>query len=115
MVNKKEEEDMAEDKPGLGDMAGMLKQLRQMQKDLEQAQKELQKATVSAEAADGAIKITVTGDQRITALEIADDLLASGDAAELSRLLQAAFNDALEQSRQMAKERLGPMATSLNV
>jgi len=106
---------MADDKPGLGDMAGMLKQLRQMQKDLETAQKELKQATVNAEAGDGAVKITVTGDQRVTALEISEALVAEGDAAKLSRLLQTAFNDALEKSRQMAKDHLGPMAANLNL
>ncbi len=106
---------MADNKPGLGDMAGMLKQLRQMQKDLETAQKELKKATVNAEAGNGAVKITVTGDQRVTALEISDELFAEGDAQKVSRLLQEAFNDALEQSRQMAKDHLGPMAANLNL
>ena len=102
------------DKPGLGELGGMMKQLRQMQKDLESAQKELKKATVSAEAANGAVKITVSGDQRVTKLEIADEVLADGDGAKLSRLLQEAFNQALEDSRQMAKERLGPLATNFN-
>lgn len=106
---------MADNKPGLGDMAGMLKQLRQMQKDLETAQKELKNATVDAEAGNGAVKITVTGDQRVTSLEISDELLASGDAKKVSRLLQEAFNDALEQSRKMAKDHLGPMAANLNL
>ena len=99
--------------PGLGDMAGMLKQLKQMQSDLATAQKELAKETVTAEAGKGAVKVTVTGDQRVTDVQIDVALLAAGDAKKLSSLVQEAFNTALEDSRELAKKRLGPLASSL--
>ncbi len=99
--------------PGLGDMAGMLKQLKQMQSDLAKAQKELAKETVTAEAGKGAVKVTVTGDQRVTDVQIDAALVASGDAERLSELIQEAFNIALEDSREMAKKRLGPLASGL--
>ena len=51
-------------------MGGMLKQLRQMQKDLLKAQNDLAKETVSAKTGDGAVRVTISGDQRITDLEI---------------------------------------------
>lgn len=97
--------------PGLGDMGGMLKQLRQLQGDLVKAQKELAKETVTAEVADGAIKIVITGDQRLTSLEISPEAAADPN---LSKLLMEGFNDALEASRQMAKDRLGPLSQGLN-
>ena len=99
--------------PGMGDMAGMLKQLRQMQGELAKAQKELAKETVTAEAGKGAVRVTVTGDQRLTDLEIDPELLAAGDTAHLSKLLQEAFNKALDDSREMAKKRLGPLTAGL--
>ncbi|MCL4258725.1 MAG: YbaB/EbfC family nucleoid-associated protein [Anaerolineales bacterium] len=97
--------------PGLGDMGGMLSQLRQLQGDLVKAQKELAKETVTAEVADGAIKIVITGDQRLTSLEISPEAAADPKLAEL---LMEGFNDALEASRQMAKDRLGPLSQGLN-
>lgn len=99
------------DNPNLG---GMLKQLRQMQKDLVQAQKELAKETVTAETGTGAVRVTVTGDQRVTDLQIDSSLLENGDAQKLSRLLQEAFNQALEDSRQLAQKRLGPLSSGMN-
>ena len=99
--------------PGLGDMAGMLKQLRQMQGELAKAQKELAKETVTAEAGKGQVRVTITGDQRVTELELNPALLAGGDAHKLSQLVQEAFNKALEASREMAKQRLGPLAGGL--
>jgi DNA-binding protein YbaB len=55
----------------------------------------------------------VSGDQRITELYIDPALLAAGDVRQLSLLLQEAFNQALEESREMAKKRLGPLASGL--
>jgi DNA-binding YbaB/EbfC family protein len=104
---------MMDKMPGLGDMAGMLKQLRQMQGELAKAQKELAKETVSAEAGKGQVRVTVTGDQRVTDVVIDPALMAAGDARKLSELVQEAFNKALNESREMAKKRLGPLAGGL--
>lgn len=101
--------------PGLGDMGGMLKQLRQMQSELVKAQKELAKETVTAEAGQGAVKITVSGDQRVTSLEIDPALFSAGDSKKLGKLVQEAMNKALDDSRELAKKRLGPLASGLNV
>jgi DNA-binding YbaB/EbfC family protein len=100
-------------KPGLGDMVGMLKQLRQMQGELAKAQKELAKETVTAEAGKGSVKVSVSGDQRVTELHIDPALLTAGDVRQLSALLQEAFNQALDESRELAKKRLGPLASGL--
>ncbi|MCL5428490.1 MAG: YbaB/EbfC family nucleoid-associated protein [Chloroflexi bacterium] len=101
--------------PGLGDMAGMLKQLRQMQGELVKAQKELAKETVNGEGGKGAVKVTVTGDQRVTKLEIEPGLLSAGNAERLNQLLIEALNDALNESRELAKKRLGPLTSGLGL
>ncbi len=95
-------------------MGGMLKQLRQMQKELVKAQKELAKEKVVAEAEGGEIRVTISGDQRLTDLHISPEFLASSDAKKLTSALQKAFNQALEDSRKMAQERLGPLSAGLN-
>lgn len=101
--------------PGLGDMGGMLKQLRQMQDELVKAQKELAKETVTGEAGKGAVRVTVTGDQRVTDLQIDQALLSAGDVSKLTQLVQEAMNKALEESRELAKKRLGPLSQGLNL
>lgn len=101
--------------PGLGDMGGMLKQLRQMQGELVKAQKELAKETVTAEAGKGAVKVTVTGDQRVTDLQIDATLVGASDTRKLTQLLQEAMNKALDESRELAKKRLGPLSQGLNL
>lgn len=101
--------------PGLGDMGGMLKQLQQLQSDLKKAQKDLAKETVNAEAGSGAVKITVTGDQKVVDLQIDINLVDPGNVEKLSKLVQEAMNKALDASREMAKERLGPLSQGLNL
>lgn len=101
--------------PNLGDMAGMLKQLRQMQGELVKAQKELAKETVTGESGKGSVKVTVSGDQRVTALEIDPGLLSAGNAERLNQLLIEALNGALDESRELAKKRLGPLTGGLGL
>jgi DNA-binding YbaB/EbfC family protein len=95
-------------------MGSMLKQLRQMQKELVKAQKELAKETIVAEAEGGEIRVSISGDQRLTDLHISPEFLASNDAKKLSAVLKKAFNQALEDSRNLAQERLGPLSNGMN-
>jgi DNA-binding YbaB/EbfC family protein len=99
----------------LGDMAGMLKQLRELQGELVKAQKELAKESIVGEAGKGAVRVTVTGDQRVTDLEIDSALISSGDAAKVTQLVKEAINNALNDSRELAKKRLGPLSGGLNL
>lgn len=99
--------------PGLGDMGGMLKQLRQMQADLVKAQKELARETVVGEAGKGAVKVSMTGDQKVTGIEIDSNLVDTSDTRKLGELTKEAMNKALDASRELAKERLGPLSQGL--
>lgn len=94
---------------------GMLKQLQQMQEQMLQAQEELKNETVTASAGGGVIKITITGDQRVTAVEIDPALLQDADAAMLQDLMLTAMNTALEDSRKLALERLGPLSGGMEM
>jgi len=91
----------------------MMGQLQQLQQQLAKTQAELAEETVTGAAGGGAVKVTLTGDQRCRAIEVDPDLLAEGDTAMLQDLLLAAFNNALEESRKLAAERLGPLAGGL--
>ena len=98
-----------------GRMGGgnMMQQLRAMQEQLEAAQAKLAEETVTATVGGGAVKITMTGDQHCKAVEINPDVLNDADAEMLQDLILSAINLALEQSRQRAAERLGPLAGGL--
>ena len=92
---------------------GMMAQLQKMQQQLAEAQAKLAEETVTATAGGGAIKVTMTGDQKCTAVEINPDLLKDADAEMLQDLVLSAVNMALDQSRELAAQRLGPLAGGL--
>lgn len=92
---------------------GMMQQLQKLQEQLEIAQAKLAEEVVTASSGGGAVTVSITGDQRCQAVIIDPDLLKDGDVEMLQDLLLTAFNNALEQSRQLAAERLGPLAGGL--
>jgi len=96
-----------------GGQSGMMQQIQRMQQQLAEAQERLAEESVTATAGGGAIKVTMTGDQRCTAVEIAPELLKDIDAEMLQDLVLSAVNLALDQSRELQAERLGPLAGGL--
>ena len=90
--------------------SGMMAQLKRLQEQMEAAQEQLAQETVTSSAGGGAVRVTMTGDQRCIAVEIEPELLQDGDAEMLQDLVLSAVNLALDDSRKMAADRLGPMA-----
>jgi hypothetical protein len=89
---------------------GMMQQLQKLQEQIQQTQAQLAEETVTESAGGGAIRVTMTGDQRCRLVEIDPSLLQDADVEMLQDLILAAVNTALDKSREMAAERLGPLA-----
>jgi DNA-binding YbaB/EbfC family protein len=68
---------------------------------------------VEATSGGGAVKIVVTGDQRVTSITIDPEIVKDGDVEMLQDMILTAFNTALDKSRELAAERLGPLAGGL--
>lgn len=94
----------------IGGQANMLQQLQRVQQQMEEAQQQLAEETITATVGGGAIKIVMTGDQRCLNVEIDPDLLEDADAEMLQDLFVSGINTALDQSRALQAERLGPLA-----
>ena len=88
-------------------------QIQRLQKHMEEAQAALAEETVTASAGGGAIKVTMTGDQKCKAVEIQPELLKDADAEMLQDLVLSAVNLALDQSRELASQKMGPLAGGL--
>ncbi len=93
----------------------MMQQLQRMQQQLTEAQAKLAEESVTASAGGGAIKVTITGDQKCKSVEISPELLKEVDAEMLQDLVLSAVNLALDQSRDLAAERLGPLTGGLPI
>jgi DNA-binding YbaB/EbfC family protein len=99
--------------PPKGGQAGMMQQIQKLQEQLVQTQEQLAQETVEYSAGGGAIKVVMSGDQRCQSVTIDPELLKDADVEMLQDLVLTAVNGALDASRAMASERLGPLAGGL--
>ena len=97
---------------GIGGM-GMMNKIQQLQEQMAAAQESLAEETVSATAGGGVITVVASGDQQIQSITIDPDILEDADVEMLQDLILTAVNSALDQSRELAAERLGPLAGGL--
>lgn len=97
----------------MGGNQGMLQHIQELQEQLSVARARLAEEMVTASAGGGAVKVTMTGDQRCRAIEIKPELLKETDSELLQDLVLSAVNLALDQSRDLASRHLGPMTGGL--
>jgi DNA-binding YbaB/EbfC family protein len=98
---------------GGGGQGAMLRQLQKLQEQMEVAQAALADETVTASVGGGTVKCTMTGDQHCREVVIDPEMLKDADAEMLQDLILSAVNLALDQSRELANNRLGPLAGGL--
>jgi len=99
--------------PGAGGQSGMMQQMQRLQQQMAEAQEKLAVEIVSATSGGGAVKVTMTGDQKCQSVEIAPELLKDADAEMLQDLILTAVNLALDKSRELQQEIMGPLAGGL--
>ena len=68
---------------------------------------------MSVTAGGGAIEVTITGQQQLTAVKIDPEVVDPEDVEMLQDLIVAAVNEALEQSKALAAERMGALTGGL--
>jgi DNA-binding YbaB/EbfC family protein len=98
---------------GGGGQSGMMAQIKKMQEQMAVAQEELAAETVTSSVGGGAVKVTMTGDQHCTAVVIDPELLKDADAEMLQDLILSGVNQALDDSRKMAEDKMAPLTGGL--
>jgi hypothetical protein len=99
--------------PQKGGQMGMMQQIQKLQEQLAQAQEQLAQETVEYSAGGGVIKVVMTGDQHCQSVVIDQEILKDGDVEMIQDLVLTAVNGALDASRALASERMGPLAGGL--
>jgi DNA-binding YbaB/EbfC family protein len=94
--------------PG-GGAPGMMAQLQRLQEEMQRAQRELEEETVTATSGGGAITIVMTGSQQVRSVRVAAEVLQQADPDLLGDMLTAAFNQAVKASKDLARQKLGPL------
>lgn len=93
-------------KPKKSSPGDMLAQVQKMQEDMAAAQAALEQETLTITAGGGAIRITISGHQRVQNISIEPELLVPAEAEFLQDMLVAGINSAIEQSQAMAAQRM---------
>lgn len=86
---------------GRFDQAKMLLKIKKMQK-------ELQKQIITVEAGDGAVKVEISGEQKIKKIHIDPEYVDLDDIGMLERWVEEAVKDAIQQSQKLAAEKMQP-------
>ncbi len=94
---------------GMPGGANPMAMLQKMQQDMAEEQESLESETTEVTVGGGAIKVVITGHQRVQSVEINPDVIDLDDEewlTDLQDLLVAAVNQSIEQSQAMAAERM---------
>lgn len=95
--------------------APMMRQLEDMQAQMAQAQAALETRQVTGSAGGGAVMVEMTGMQELKGIAIKPEVVDPADVEMLQDLIMAAYTDALEKSRQMMTESLGPITGGVDL
>lgn len=83
------------------DQAKLLLQMKKLQKDL-------QKMVISIESGDGAVRVDITGDQKIKKVHIDPEYVDLDDIGQLERWVEDAVKAAVAESQKVAAEKMQP-------
>lgn len=72
-------------------------------------QKELQKQVIEVEKGEGAVRVEITGEQKIKKIHIDPDAVDLDDIGQLERWLEDAVKEAIQASQKAAAEKMQPM------
>jgi DNA-binding YbaB/EbfC family protein len=84
-----------------------LSQARELKSKLDQAQKELSHTIVEASSGKGAVKVTITGQQKLQSIKISPQVINPDQPEVLEKLVLTAVSDAIAKSQKVAAKCLG--------
>lgn len=93
----------------------MMKELEKAQKQLAKVQEELGNETVEASAGGGAVKVVMTGHQKVVSVKIAPEAVDPSDLGMLEDLIIAAVNEAVQKSQELVTKRMGQVTGGLKI
>ncbi|MDH3275114.1 MAG: YbaB/EbfC family nucleoid-associated protein [Gammaproteobacteria bacterium] len=97
-----------------GGIGQLMKQAQEMQANMKKAQEEMASITVVGESGAGAVRITMTCQHQVQAVEI-DDAMIGDDKEMREDLIVAAFNDAIRKVESTVQEKYSGMASGMGL
>ncbi len=96
-----------------GNMNQLMKQAQRMQRQMEEKQKELETKEWEATAGGGAVKVRVSGQKEVVAIEIAKEVVDPDDVEMLQDLIMAAVNEAYRNMEAETNDAMSGIAGGL--
>ncbi len=97
-----------------GQIGQLMQQAQRMQEDMKRAQEEIAKLEVTGSAGGGLVSVVMTGEHEVRRVQI--DRKTFADDPEMAEdLVAAAVNDAVNKIATASKDRLGGVASGLNL
>lgn len=90
----------------LGNLGGLMKQVKKMQEDMQKAQEEMDEARVEATSGGGMVKAVVTGKGELVEVKIDPQVIDPDDVEMLEDLVTSAVKEAQESAAKMQAERM---------
>ncbi len=97
-----------------GPLAGLMQQAQRMQENMQRAQEELAQLEVTGQAGGGLVSVIMTGRHEVRRVTI-DRKLFADDPEMAEDLVAAATNDAVNKVAALSQERMGGLASGLNL
>jgi len=96
-------------------MMGNKELLRQVQNRMAKIQDELANATVEATAGGGAVRVTMTGQQKVQSITIDPAVVDPDDVEMLQDLVVAAVNEAIGKAQELAAQKYSALTGGLRI
>jgi DNA-binding YbaB/EbfC family protein len=93
----------------------MIQQAQKLQQQLLKAQEDLANLTVEASAGGGAVKVTMSGQQKILSVKISPEAVNPQDVEMLEDLVLGAVSEALAKSQEAAAKMMGGLTGGLKI
>lgn len=91
----------------------LMNKLKDAQQQMDDAKKRLSEIKVDSEVEYGYVKVSATGDKRITNISISDELIQKNDTELIEDLVLTAVNRALEKAEEIAKKKMADAAKDM--
>ena len=93
-----------------GDLMGMMGKLKETQQKIEETKRRLDTVLIDEQSSDGLLKVTLTANRKIKAIEVDEQLLL--DKEQLEDYLLIVLNKAIDKATAVNEAELGAVAKS---
>ena len=97
-----------------GPLAGLMQQAQRMQETMQRAQEEIARLEVTGQSGGGLVSVVMSGRHEVRRVSI-DRQLFADDPEMAEDLVAAAVNDAVNKVAALSREKLGGLASGMNL